>query len=387
MDRHHELRGTGCLFIAFFWFLWFMNFGVRTIYAPILPLIEDEFLITHAEASGVFMFQSIGYGISLLLSGVCCSRLGYKKSIALSVGMSGLVYFCIPFARSISVLYAFSFLLGLSIGFYLPSAIPLITEYFAEKDWGRAIAIHDSGSSINIFSMPFIALLLLPLAGWRGIFVILGVIFCACAVILPFVVDEVKVGYSYKEVLADTIRMKSLWILGILWVMAAGAILGVYYMFPLYLTKELSMSIDRANTVVGMSRIGMVIVSIIAGFIIDRINLQKALFLIMLITGVLTIILGLVSGWLITVLLFLQAVSIIGFFPVGLVCLARIFSREKRGMATGIILMISTVFGSGVTPYLLGLSGDHLGFRFGFVLLGAVVAGTSFLSFSLKEIR
>ena len=387
MDRHRELRGTGLLFIAFFWLLWFMNFGVRTVFAPILPLIEDEFGISHAKAGGVFMFQSIGYGISLILSGVFCSRLGYKKSIAISIVMSALVYLLIPFAKTISVLYAFSLLLGLSIGLYLPSAIPLITECFAEKDWGKAIAIHDSGSSINIFSMPFMALFLLPLTGWRGIFVVFAVLFLACALVLPFAVDEVKVGYSYRKVLADTMRMKSLWILSILWVLAAGAILGVYYMFPLYLTKELSMSIDHANTVVGVSRIGMVIVSIIAGFIIDKINLQKTLFLIMLITGILTIILGLVSGWLIGVLLFLQAVSIIGFFPVGLVCIARIFSRERRSMATGIILTISTVFGSGVIPYLFGLSGDHLSFRFGFVLLGLAVTGFSFLPFSLKEIR
>ena len=196
-----------------------------------------------------------------------------------------------------------------------------------------------------------------------------------------------KVKYSHKEVFVDTIRMKSLWVLSALWVLGAAATLGVYFMFPLYLTKELGMNIGYANTILGVSRFGLVIVAVGSGFVIDRINLRKAIFLIMLVTGVLTILLGLVSGWLIGVLLFLQAVSSIGFFPAGLVCLARIFSRERRSMATGIIMTVSTIFGSGVTPYLLGLSGDHLGFRFGFVLLGVVVAGFSFLPFSLKEIR
>ena len=146
------------LFITFFWLLWFMNFGIRIIFAPILPLIEDEFAISHARASGVFVFHSIGYGISLMLSGFYCSRFGYKKSIAVSLGISSLIFFSIPFVKVFSLLYLFSFMLGFSIGLYLPSAIPLITEYFAEKDWGKAIPIHDSGSSVSIFCMPFIAL-------------------------------------------------------------------------------------------------------------------------------------------------------------------------------------------------------------------------------------
>jgi MFS transporter, NNP family, nitrate/nitrite transporter len=387
LERHHDLRGRAILFVTFFWLLWFMNFGVRIIFAPILPLIEDEFLISHAKASGVFVFHSIGYGISLMLSGFFCSRFGYKKSIAVSLGISSLIFFCIPFVKVFSVLYVFSFMLGFSIGLYLPSAIPLLTEYFAEKDWGKVLPIHDSGSSVSIFCMPFIALFLLPFVGWRGIFAVFAVAFLACAAVLPFLIDEVKVAYSQKRVFSDTVRMKSLWVLSILWVMASGATLGVYYMFPLYLTKELSMSIGYANTILGVSRIGLVIVAVGAGFIIDRLNLQKTLFLIMITTGALTILLGLASGWLISVLLFLQALCIIGFFPVGLVCLARIFSRERRSLATGIIMTTSTVFGSGMVPYLLGLSGDYISFRVGFVLLGVLVAALSFLPFSLKEIR
>ena len=364
-----------------------MNFSVRVVFAPILPLIEDEFLISHAKASALFVFNSIGYGISLMLSGFYCGRFGYKKSIVISLAVSSIIFFSIPFVRDFSVLYIFTLMLGFSIGVYLPSAIPLITEYFAEKDWGKAIAIHDSGSSVNIFCLPFIALFLLPLVGWRGIFAVFAVVFLICAIAFPFLIDEVKVKYSHKAVFMDTVKMKSLWILAVLWVLAAGATLGVYFMFPLYLTKELSMSIEYANAILGISRIGPVIVAVASGFLIDRINLQKAMFYMMLTTGVLTVLLGVVSGRLLGILLFLQAISIIGFFPVGLVCIARIFNSERRSMATGIVMTVSTVFGSGLIPYLLGISGDYLSFKLGFVLLGIMVGGFSFLPFSLKEIR
>jgi hypothetical protein len=55
-------------------------------------------------------------------------------------------------------------------------------------------------------------------------------------------------------------------------------------------------------------------------------------------------------------------------------------------MATGFILIFSVLFGSGLIPYLLGLSGDLIGFRFGIVLLGIIVVASSPLLFYLKEL-
>ncbi len=56
-------------------------------------------------------------------------------------------------------------------------------------------------------------------------------------------------------------------------------------------------------------------------------------------------------------------------------------------MATGYILIFSVLLGGGLIPYLLGLSGDLVGFRFGIVLLGIVVTASSPLLFYLKEIE
>ena len=85
--------------------------------------------------------------------------------------------------------------------------------------------------------------------------------------------------------------------------------------------------------------------------------------------------------------LFFQVIFVTGFFPVGLVSIAKMFDRETRGMATGFILIFSVLLGSGLIPYLLGLSGDLVGFRFGIVLLGIVVTASSPLLFYLKEIE
>jgi sugar phosphate permease len=128
-------------------------------------------------------------------------------------------------------------------------------------------------------------------------------------------------------------------------------------------------------------------VAVACGFIVDRFNLRKIMFFMTAITGVLTVILGLASVRCTGVVLFLQALFVTGFFPVGLVAIARTFSREMRGLATGIILALSFFAGGGVTPYLLGVSGDLYSFRLGITILGILTILASTLIFRLKELK
>ncbi|MBI4764558.1 MAG: MFS transporter [Deltaproteobacteria bacterium] len=387
MKHHTELKGRALLFLLFLWFLWFNNLGVRLIFSPILPLVEDEFAVSHARAGSVFIFQSIGYGLSMFFSGFFSGRLGYKKSILLSLAVSSLVCFSIPFVKVFSAIYLFSFLLGFSTGIYLPSVMPLLTEYFDEKNWGKSIAIHDSAASISIFSTPFLALFLLRFFNWRGIFPVFAGIFLLIAFIFLFLSDEFKIRQSEKTRFRDLIRKRSLWIMAILWVFAGGANMGVYFVVPLYLTKELGLSIGYANTILGVSRLGGIAVAILCGFLVDRFSLKKIMFAMLLLTGFFTVGTGVASVRWVGVSLFLQALVVTGFFPLGLVSLARMFDREIRGLATGLTLTIGVILGGGMMPYLLGLSGDLVSFRFGLTLLGTAVILSCGLVFFLKEIK
>jgi NNP family nitrate/nitrite transporter-like MFS transporter len=385
VSRYNNIKGRALLFLLFLWFLWFINMGVRVVFSPILPLIEDEFLVTHAQASGLFVFQAIGYAVSMLFAGFYSARFGYKKSIAVSLGISCLLFFLIPFVKVFSFLYAFSFLLGIAIGIYLPSALPLITEYFAERHWGKCIAIHDTGASFAIFSMPFLALFFLHFFNWRGIFQLFAFIFLITIGIFCLVTDEVRIKHSERAAFGDLIKTKSLWVMEILFTFAAGANLGLYSVIPLYLTKELPFSIQYANTLLGVSRLGAIAVSVLAGFLIDRLNLPKTLFVSLLVAGIFTILMGLASPGYVAVFLCIQTFVITAFFPAGLVLTAKMFSREKRSMATGLILALSIILGGGVIPYLLGLSADHISFRFGIVILGILVCLSSLLTFYLDK--
>jgi NNP family nitrate/nitrite transporter-like MFS transporter len=359
----------------------------RIVFAPILPLVEDEFMINHARASSIFIFLSAGYGASVIVAGFFSGKFGYKKSIVLSLGLLSLVAFLVPLVQRFYLLYLFAFVIGFSVGFYLPSAIPLITEYYSEKNWGKAIAIHDTGAPSAIFATPFLALFLLHFFPWRGIFIVLACIYLVSSIIFCFVSSEVKVSNPPKTVFIDLIKIKSVWLMAVIWVFGAGANLGIYSIVPLYLTKELRLNIGYANTILGFSRLGAVGMAIACGFLMDRVNLRKTMFIVMNITGVLTVLMGLVSVRYIGIVLFLQAFFVGAFFPVGLVAIAKTFSREMRSLATGVILAVSIFSGGGIIPYLLGVSGDTISFRLGITILGIFTALSSRLIFNLKELE
>ncbi len=154
MERYSNLRGKALIFLLFLWFLWFANFSLRVVFSPILPIIEDEFMVNHAWASSIFIFLSVGYSLAMIVSGLFSSKFGYKKTIIFSLTLLSLVAFLIPLVQKFFLLFLFAFLLGFSVGLYLPSAISLITEYYAEKDWGKAIAIHDTGASMRDLCNP-----------------------------------------------------------------------------------------------------------------------------------------------------------------------------------------------------------------------------------------
>jgi MFS transporter, NNP family, nitrate/nitrite transporter len=387
MRRYSELKDEALGFLFLLWSLWFFNFSGRIIFSPILPLIEDEFMVTHAKATSIFIFQSIGYAFAMTLSGFYSGRVGFKKTIVFSFAVLACVCFCVPFVKTFSVFYLIILVNGFSAGIYMPSIMPLIREHFVERNWGKAISIYDSAASISIFTIPFIVLFLLHYFHWRGIFAVLGVAVLIIAILFALKGEELKINEPHRTVFRDLITRKSLWMMVTILSVVMGANMGIYYILPLFLTKELSLGIGYANSLLGVSRLGGIGVAILCGFLIDRFNLRKIMFILMIISGVLTILLGTASTAFIGIVLFLQAIFITGIMPISFVCMARLFARETISMAIGLIVPLATLFGTGLIPYLLGLSGDLLSFRFGIIALGVLLILMSWLALSMRDLE
>jgi MFS family permease len=366
-----------------FWGLWFLNFSTRTIFSPLLPLIEDTLSISHGAAGGLFTSLALGYSITLLLAGRFASVWGYRRTVVCGFVGTGLVFLGLQWAESYLTFHILFFLLGIATGTYIPSILPIITETYESRHWGKALGIHDSAASLSISSIPILVTLGLHFLSWRTLLLLLG----AASLLLPVYFWKVSIEPKHEtsqqgSPVADLFKRRPIWIIGLLWIFAAGSCLGVYSILPLYLIKERGIDFHFANTLFGISRVGGVFVSIFIGFLTDRFGYRFMLILCLVTTGLSTIGLALSSTLpMILVTLILQATLSVGFFPAGLAALSNLTPLSERSMAIGVAVSIGMIFGMGFTPLLLGIIADHLSFQVGILWLGIL---TTFSSLGVK---
>jgi MFS family permease len=357
-----------------FWGLWFLNYSTRTIFSPILPLIEEILSISHGQAGGLFTSLAIGYSITLLIVGRFASVWGYKRTVVGGFIGIGLVFLGLQWVENYFTFHILFFLIGMAGGTYIPSILPILTDMYDYRHWGKAIGLHDSAASLSIFSIPILVAFGLHFLSWRRLLLILG----AASLLLPIYFWKVstepktETGQQRRSV-SDLFNKKTVWIMGLLWIFASGCSSGVYSILPLYLIKERGIDFDFANTLFGISRVGGIFISILSGFLADRYGYRTVLTLSLFTTGLSTVGLSLSSTLpLILTTLLLQATFSLAFFPAGLAAVSNLTPLSERSTVIGVTLSIGMIFGSGFTPFVLGIIADHSSFQVGILWLGVL---------------
>lgn len=362
-----------------FWCLWFLNFSTRAIFSPILPLIEDNLSLSHEAAGGLFTSLSIGFSLTLFITGRFASDWGYKRIVVIGFICIGLVLFGLQWVESYTAFHILFFLLGISSGTYLPSVLPIITETYHHKYWGKAIGFHDSAASFSIFLIPILVPLGLHYFDWKSLLLVLGIV--PLLFFIPFWKVSVEPEHErvyQRNLYVDLFRNRTVWIMGLLWIFSAASSLGIYSILPLYLIKERGMDFGFANTLLGISRAAGVIIPLTIGMITDRYGFQAILKWSIFATGLSTIGLALSSTLsLILVTLILQALFSLAFFPVAFVTISKLTPISERSMTIGFIIAIGVIFGTGGGPFILGFVADHLSFKVGILGLGVLTALSS----------
>jgi NNP family nitrate/nitrite transporter-like MFS transporter len=370
-----------------FWCLWFIVYSTRTVFSPILPLIEDALFLTHGKAGGLFTSLSIGYSFSLLMASRLASVWGFKKTVVIGFVGICLVFFGFQWIESYFSFHILFFFLGATTGAYIPSILPIITETYDHKHWGKAIGFHDSAASLSIFAVPILMAFGLNYVSWKRLLLIFVII----SLILPTFFWKVSIEPKHEASrqrgrYIDLLKNRTTWFMGILWIFASASCVGVYSILPLYLIKGRGIEFSIANNLFGVSRIGGIFASILVGFLFDRYGYRRMLMLSQITAGLSTIGLSLASSLpLIMTTLILQATLSLTFFPVGLAALSKLTSLSERSMMIGLIVSFGIIFGVGISPFLLGLIADHFDFQTGIFGLGVLTTFSSLFIRYLEE--
>ena len=368
------------LFLLLFWSLWFLNFSTRTVLSPLLPIFEQELHITHALAGSIFLFLAVGYTSSLLVSNWITPRIGFKKSIAIGFIVLIGALLCLVFTGTYWGLGVVAFLLGFGGGLYLPCALPLLTSTIHPDKWGKAIAFHETAASFSILAIPLLAAAALRFLHWKSLVVVLSGLCLAVTVVFLIRSPDPRPKVEEKSPFSRVLRRRDFWVMGTLWGFAAAGGLGLYNLIPLFLVNEKGVSIEVANTIFGLTRIGGLVVTFLAGFLIDRIGVKRVLLLSLLASGFSITGMALAENFpLLVTMLVLQATFMPIFFPAGLVTISKLTTFSDRSAFAGAVVAFGVVFGTGITPTLLGTVADVWSFQVGMMVQGLLTLGICFM--------
>jgi NNP family nitrate/nitrite transporter-like MFS transporter len=366
--------------------IFLLNFSSRIILAPLLPALEKDLALSHSDAGSLFLFLSMGYFISLLGSGHISSRISHKKTIVISAISVGIALSSISFVKSFFALRCCVFILGIFAGTYLPSGITTVTSMVHPKHWGKAVAIHELAPNLSFILTPLLVEILLQWFFWRYILLFIGM----ASIILGIIFFRYGKGGLFLgkapnfKAIKPILKVPDYWMLILLFGLAITSTLGIYNMLPLYLTAVHGFTLDWANSLVGMSRISTLGMALLAGLATDRLGPKTIMVCVFFVTGILTVLLGMVSTHWVVVVVFLQPILAVCFYPAGFSALSSISSPENRNVAVSLTIPIAFVLGGGAVPALIGTLADFGHFSLGISLSGLLILTGFFISLFIK---
>ena len=372
--------------ILFLTSLFFLTFMSRFIFAPLMPFIEQDLVLTHGQAGSIFLSGSIGYFISSLGSGFVASRINHRGALILTLFMAALALLVCTTLTSLWMIRISMVLLGMAAGLHLPSNIATITAMVSRQDWGKALSVQQMAPPLGLVLGPLLTVAIATYYSWR---IPLGGIAVIILIVAFFLIRFGKFGdfpgNAPKFSLLRTImNQKSFWIMIVLFAFGFGGQVGVYAMLPLYLVTEKGLNADLANTLIGLSQISALFMTFFAGWLTDRIGEKRAISLFLSSSGLMTIFLGISSGTWLRVIVFLQPALIVCYFPAGFSALSRIVQPDLRSLTAAWSVPTAFLLGGGLFPAILGYMGQAYTFGLGISLAGCIIMIGSVIAFFLN---
>lgn len=373
--------------ILFITLIFFLTFVARVLISPLMPEIEESLGISHAQSGSLFLCMSMGYFLALIGSGYISARIFHRNTIIVSALGVGLALCAISISTGFWGLMGSVFFLGFAAGLYLPSGITTLTDMVESNQWGKAISIHEIAPNLGFVAAPLIAEMMLIYFSWRVIPSLIG-IFTICVGFL-FIFCAKGGNFPGKPPGMESFRAlfvrRDFWIMVVLFGLAISSTLGIYTMLPLYLVSEVGISRNFANTLIAVSRLFGLFSALVSGWAADRFGPCRTIMIMLGLTGVSTILMGILTGPVMVIcLVFIQAVLATCFFPAGFVVLSSIGPAGYRNVAISFTIPLAFLFGGGVVPLIIGMAGDAGSFSAGVIMIGALITVGAALPYFIK---
>jgi len=164
-----------------------MNIQVIALAAPALI---GEFGVTRDALGPVFAASLFGVAAGAFSAGPIGDRWGRRNPMLISTALFGAATLLAITSENLFQLTAWRFVTGIGLGGALPNAVALLAEYTPPRWRNQAIAAAIVGVPVGGMLGAAIGAEIIPLYGWRSIFIVGGVLPLMAVAAMYFVIAE-----------------------------------------------------------------------------------------------------------------------------------------------------------------------------------------------------
>jgi MFS transporter, ACS family, hexuronate transporter len=344
-----------------------LSFLDRQVLSILIIKIKQELTISNVQYGFINTGFLVGYAIMFTVGGILIDRYGSRSGLAVSVGLWSLATTLHSLANNVIHFGVFRFLLGVGEGGAFPGAIKAVIEWVPKKKQALANGIAIGGAALGAVIAPLLCVYLINVTGWRGVFLITGVVgFTWVGVWLlvtrrknnnpenlinekiinedeniPIIIERGKVDFS------KLFKIKEVWVFISMRFLLDPILYFYMFWIPKYLNETRSVNIEQIGKLFWIPFLAMGVSNMLGGWISDALfsktnNLNLARKIIM----------GVAALFMFPVL-FTKFIS-----SPELVILIMCIAFFAHGLwITNYITSIGDIFGRTVTSTVVGLSG------------------------------
>ena len=374
---------------------WMLDAMDIMFYAFALTAIQTEFKLTSAEAGALASVTLIASAFGGIYFGALADKIGRARALVFSIISYSIFTAMTSTAQSIAMLIVWRCLVGFGMGGEWSAGSVLVSETWPAKHRGKAIGLMQSGWAIGYILAAIISAIILPVFGWRVLFIV-GILPAFLTLWIRRNVPEPEIWIQNKEnkknKMTDSLiiifkkpLLKKTLTASLLTTCVLFAYWGLFTWMPSFLSKPIEqggagLGIVKSSTWIVPMQIGAFFGYLSFGFLADRFG-RRPVFLTFLISAALLVPLyGQLARHDILLLIIGPFIGFFGhgYFSVFGAMLAELFPTNIRGTAQGFTYNAGRAF-SALSPFVVGALADHYGIGSAlaltafFFLMGAVI--------------
>jgi NNP family nitrate/nitrite transporter-like MFS transporter len=325
--------------------------GAARLCMPVLfKEISDDLGLSLVQVGTIWGMDPLAGVFIGLPSGLLADRFGVKRTITVVCILAGILGALRGFSVNFFTMAATMFLFGFTAA-ATPSIVPKVTaEWFSGEKLGLANALLNVAWSVGAVAATMTSATLLSpwLGGWRNVMFFYGAPALALGLLWWFTGREPdkshlpeaeKSQIPFKQAISDVIRIKEVWIIGIVTLFTWGASMGFVGYLPLYL-RNLGWSNAAADSVItafsGITLVGSVPMALLS----DKLHSRRGVLILS------------IAGFAVS-LVFVPYVNALGIW---LLVLIGGFLRSGAGTLVNVIIFENKDVGSSYGGTAVGLA-------------------------------